>query len=115
MQETPMNINAGGLEPPSECVATPGSEDISEDLSILAADTCMPIAVVGMGFRGPGDATDVESLWKMIIEQREGWKPIPKERWNNKAFYHPDHARHGTVSLYVQRALINKAYVDIAD
>jgi hypothetical protein len=38
MQEIPINIGASGLEPPSECITTPGSEDLSEDLLILAAD-----------------------------------------------------------------------------
>lgn len=68
------------------------------DLSILEADPTMPIAIVGMGFRGPGDATSIPKLWDMILEQREGWRPIPASRWNNTAFYHPDHAHHGTVS-----------------
>jgi hypothetical protein len=62
-------------------------------------DKSMPIAVVGMSFRGPADATSVENLWKMIIEGREGWSKIPKDRWNNDAFYHPDNTRHGTVSI----------------
>ena len=57
----------------------------------------MPIAVVGMSFRGPADATSIENLWKMVYEKREGWSSIPKERWNNYAFYHPDNSRHGTV------------------
>ena len=59
----------------------------------------MPIAIVGMGFRGPADATNTENLWKMIAEGREGRSEIPKDRWNNKAFYHPNSARNGTVSL----------------
>lgn len=59
----------------------------------------MPIAIVGMSFRGPADATSVQSLWKMICEGREGWSEIPKERWNNDAFYHPDNTRHGTVGI----------------
>lgn len=58
----------------------------------------MPIAVVGMSFRGPADATNVENLWKMIVEGREGHSKIPQARWNNDAFYHPDNTRHGTVS-----------------
>lgn len=59
----------------------------------------MPIAVVGMSFRGPGEATTVENLWKMICDKREGWGPIPKEKWNNDAFYHPDNKRHGTMNV----------------
>lgn len=103
MQDIPITIKSSDSEPSSECIATPASNGNGEALSILAADACMPIAIVGMGFRGPGDATDVESLWKMIIEKREGWKSIPKERWDNKAFYHPDHARHGAVRLCVKK------------
>lgn len=57
----------------------------------------IPIAIVGMGFRGPGDASNVEKLWDMILEGREAWSRIPASKWNHSAFYHPDYARHGTV------------------
>lgn len=57
----------------------------------------MPIAIVGIGFRGPGDATNVERLWTMISEMREAWSLVPKQKWNNEAFYHPDANRNGTV------------------
>lgn len=73
------------------------SESPPDDFSVLMEDASMPIAVIGMGFRGPADATDTNRLWQMILEKREAWSPIPKERWNNKAFYHLDPARHGTV------------------
>jgi len=59
----------------------------------------MPIAVVGMGFRGPGDASSLDGLWKMIEEKREAWSTIPADRWNNEAFYHPDANRTGTVNV----------------
>ncbi|PYI04412.1 putative polyketide synthase [Aspergillus sclerotiicarbonarius CBS 121057] len=52
-----------------------------------------------MGFRGPGDATTVGRLWNMIVEGREAWSPIPASRWNPAAFFHPDHARHGTINV----------------
>nr|ASK38717.1 polyketide synthase [Paecilomyces divaricatus] len=67
--------------------------------SVGSDDKSMPIAVVGMSFRGPRDAISVESLWRMISEGREGWSKIPKSRWNNDAFYHPDHSRHGTINV----------------
>lgn len=63
-----------------------------------ADEKVMPIAVVGLGFRGPGDATDVESLYRMILEAREAWSPVPKSKWNNDAFYHPEANHNGTVS-----------------
>ncbi|KAL6715297.1 hypothetical protein ACLMJK_007562 [Lecanora helva] len=73
------------------------SFDNSKNVSnTVEEDKSMPIAIVGMGFRGPADATSVENLWKMISEGREGRSEIPKDRWNNEAFYHPNSARNGT-------------------
>jgi acyl transferase domain-containing protein len=66
----------------------------------------MPIAVVGMSFRGPGDATSVENLLKMVVEGRESRAKIPKSKWNHEAFYHPDPSRYGTVSSRIQQAQI---------
>lgn len=63
----------------------------------LASDGVMPIAIVGIGFRGPGDASDLNGLWNMIANKREARSSIPKDRWNNEAFYHPDSNRSGTV------------------
>jgi hypothetical protein len=77
---------------------SPSIVHIEDEASNSLDDTSMPIAIIGMGFRGPGDASNVERLWKMILEGREAWNEIPESRWNNHAFYHPDHARHGTVS-----------------
>lgn len=48
-----------------------------------------PIAVIGMGCRLPGGATNPEKLWEMLAEGRSGWGEVPAERWNWKSFYHP--------------------------
>ena len=73
------------------------------DLALHGSDT-MPIAVVGIGFRGPGEATSVEKFWNMILQAREAWSPVPKEKWNNDAFYHPDASRNGTVDTAISTA-----------
>jgi hypothetical protein len=96
LETTSSQLFEGCIKHPAIEVGDP-SEDLEDDFSILLEDASMPIAVIGMGFRGPGDATDTNKLWEMISHKREAWSPIPKEKWNNKAFYHPDHARHGTV------------------
>lgn len=106
MNEIPITLEASNSKLLMECsIETGGSEDanqdIDSDLRVLANDASMPIAIVGMGFRGPGDATNVEKLWEALLEQREEWSRIPGKRWNSSAFYHPDHARHGTVSIQV--------------
>ncbi|EKV11465.1 Polyketide synthase, putative [Penicillium digitatum PHI26] len=73
---------------------------ISEhDPANTAIGFCTPIAIVGIGFRGPGNAKNVEELWEMILNRREAWSPIPPKRWNSAAFYHPDNARHGTINV----------------
>ncbi|KAH8804399.1 putative polyketide synthase [Xylogone sp. PMI_703] len=67
-----------------------------QDDKLYQSNAAMPIAVVGIGFRGPGDATNVENLLRMIAEGRESRTEIPKEKWNHEAFYHPDPNRFGT-------------------
>ncbi|CAG8003769.1 unnamed protein product [Penicillium olsonii] len=73
-----------------------GSDDV---LAGLASTSCTPIAIVGLGFRGPAEATNANRLWEMIVAGREGYTPIPARRWNNEAFYHPDNARHGSINV----------------
>ncbi|KAH8883107.1 putative polyketide synthase [Thozetella sp. PMI_491] len=77
----------------------------TQPVDLYGSDEVMPIAVVGMGFRGPGDANNLDGLWNMIAEKREAWGPVPKDRWNHEAFYHPDANRSGTASHYMQHDL----------
>ena len=58
----------------------------------------MPIAIIGMGCRFPGDTTSPEKLWNLCTQARSAWSEIPADRYNQKAFYHPDGERKGTVS-----------------
>ena len=67
-----------------------------------AEDPTMPIAVIGVGFRGPGDAINVEAFYELLAEARQAWSPIPKEKWNAEAHYHPDGMRNGSVGSYVK-------------
>jgi hypothetical protein len=65
---------------------------------IPTEDQSMPIAVVGIGCRFPGDATSPDNLWKLISEGRSAHGAFPKDRFNIDAFYHPAAERQGTVS-----------------
>lgn len=65
---------------------------------ILAKDKMMPIAIVGMACRMPGEATSPDKLWKLISEQRTAWSEMPKDRMNIDSFYHPDGERSGNVN-----------------
>ncbi|KAH6664674.1 polyketide synthase [Halenospora varia] len=54
------------------------------------AQTPISIAIVGMGCRLPGDVSSPEEFWELCTRARSGWSPIPKERFNHDAFYHPN-------------------------
>ncbi|KAH6608313.1 hypothetical protein Trco_004626 [Trichoderma cornu-damae] len=50
----------------------------------------IPLAIVGIGCRFPGDATNPEKLWDLIASGRSAWSKVPADRWNEEAFWHPD-------------------------
>ncbi|RMZ66024.1 beta-ketoacyl synthase domain-containing [Pyrenophora seminiperda CCB06] len=56
-----------------------------------------PIAIIGIAFRGPGDARDPEAFYRMLVEGRSARTEIPKDRYNVDAFYHPDPERLGSI------------------
>ena len=66
--------------------------DIQNDNSRL------PIAVVGIGCRFPGNASSPDKFWELISQGRSALSTMPKDRLNVDAFYHPQPERHGTVS-----------------
>ena len=50
----------------------------------------VPIAIIGMGCRYAAKSNSPEDLWTVVAESRDGWTPVPSDRFNEKAFYHPD-------------------------
>ncbi|KAF7195680.1 Highly reducing polyketide synthase alt5, partial [Pseudocercospora fuligena] len=56
-----------------------------------------PIAIVGIALRAPGDGSDPESFWKMLVDGRSARSEIPKDRYNIDGFYHPDPERLGSI------------------
>lgn len=72
----------------------------------VTPDALEPIAVVGLATRFPQQATSTESLWELLLQARSTWSPIPKERFNAEAFYHPDPEHGGTVSALVYRSVV---------
>ncbi|KAH9491619.1 hypothetical protein Btru_031049 [Bulinus truncatus] len=59
------------------------------------------IAIVGIGCKVPG-ADNVEQFWKLLENGENHVIDIPKDRWNNDAFYDPD--PHAIGKSYVRRA-----------
>lgn len=58
----------------------------------------VPIAIIGMGCRYPTGANSPEELWNVVSEGRSGWTDVPSDRFNHKAFYHPDPEAPGAIN-----------------
>jgi acyl transferase domain-containing protein len=58
-----------------------------------------PIAVIGMSCRFPGDARSVEDFWSFLLQGRSSVTPIPSDRFNADAHYHPSSARQGGIKV----------------
>jgi acyl transferase domain-containing protein len=49
-----------------------------------------PVAIVGMACRFPGGISNPEKLWQTLAEGRNCWTNVPKDRFNEEAFFHPN-------------------------
>ncbi|MDF1858715.1 MAG: thioester reductase domain-containing protein [Verrucomicrobiales bacterium] len=48
-----------------------------------------PLAIVGMGLRLPGEATDPKSFWSLLVNGVDAISEIPEDRWSITSFYDP--------------------------
>ena len=58
----------------------------------------IPIAIVGMSCRLPGNVTSPDEFWELCSRARTGWSEIPKERFENASFHHPNPGKGGCFS-----------------
>ena len=54
------------------------------------AESPIPIAIIGMACRFPGGANSPQKLWDLLASGSEPWSDVPSDRFNWKAFHHPD-------------------------
>ena len=59
-----------------------------------------PIAIVGYSSLLPGDGSNSESFWKMLLEGRSAMTESPRDRINMEGWYHPETGRRGRVSTF---------------
>ena len=60
-------------------------------------DTTEPIAIIGFSLRFPQDAVSSQGFWKMLYQGRSAMTEVPEDRFNIKAFYHPESSRISSV------------------
>ncbi|EEA25741.1 polyketide synthase, putative [Talaromyces marneffei ATCC 18224] len=75
------NMSSNGHEQQNLTRLTP---DRDEDESLLE-----PIAICGLAFKFPQDATSVEAFWKMLVEKRNAMTDYPNDRLNIAGFFNP--------------------------
>lgn len=64
-----------------------------------------PLAIIGMAFRFPQEASSEEGLWNMLMSKRNAMTEFPPDRANIASFYHQDLNRPDTVSMYTERGI----------
>lgn len=53
----------------------------------------VPIAILGMGMRLPGDVQSTEDFWELLINKKDGLCKTPESRYNVESFYNPSQPR----------------------
>lgn len=57
-----------------------------------------PLAIVGMGCRFPGGASDPQRYWQMLLDGTDAIREVPADRWDWRAFQHADPAAPGKIT-----------------
>jgi acyl transferase domain-containing protein len=69
-----------------------------------------PIAIIGIGCKFAGDASNPSGLWELLAKGKSAWSEIPASRFNPKGAYHPNNEKLSTVgclSLMDRKLLLN--------
>ncbi|KAI1736601.1 ketoacyl-synt-domain-containing protein [Xylaria scruposa] len=70
--------------------------DIQSQATTLAPNAkTMPIAIVGMSCRLPGNVASPAEFWELCARARSGYSTIPPERFNTASFQHPNPGKAG--------------------
>ncbi|OTB06981.1 hypothetical protein M426DRAFT_54175 [Hypoxylon sp. CI-4A] len=64
----------------------------------MESEELMPIAIVGMSCRLPGDVSSPGDFWKLLTKGRSAWSKIPKDRFSQEAYSHPNPEKKGTIN-----------------
>src|SRR3954470_7544501 len=70
-------------------------EDLESRLEAATAAQHAPIAIVGIGGRFPGAATDADAYWRLLSEARDAITEVPPARWDVDRYYDADPDRPG--------------------
>lgn len=72
-----------------------------------------PIAVVGIGCRFPGGASNPKAFWNMLRRKKDAIVDVPGDRWDVRRFYHENPDKPG--KMYVKQGGFLKEKIDRFD
>ncbi|KAI3393132.1 hypothetical protein diail_4700 [Diaporthe ilicicola] len=64
---------------------------------MVASNIAEPIAVIGLDAKLPCDGDSVQQFFDFLVAGRSARKPVPSDRYNADAFWHPDNHRDGVI------------------
>ena len=70
-------------------------EEADRKIRALERGLAEPIAIVGMGCRFPGGASDPERYWELLAAGVDTVADVPASRWDRNAWHDPDPATPG--------------------
>lgn len=72
-----------------------------------------PIAIIGIGCRFPGGASNPKKFWEILCNGIDAITDVPPDRWDMRRFYDPDSDKPG--KMYVKQAGFLKEKIDWFD
>ncbi|TYB89460.1 SDR family NAD(P)-dependent oxidoreductase [Oceaniovalibus sp. ACAM 378] len=76
--------------PPAAPLAAPDAKITQRPAQPAKAnDDLHDIAIVGLSLHVSG-ADDRDAFWEMLAQGRDGFEPVPQDRWDNAALHHPE-------------------------
>jgi acyl transferase domain-containing protein/phospholipid N-methyltransferase len=79
---------------------------LEKQLATVRSTEHEPIAVIGMGCRFPGGASNPELYWQLLCNGFDAVGPIPEDRWTVNEYYDPD--RNAPGKIYTRFASLLK-------
>ncbi|MCP4702763.1 MAG: type I polyketide synthase, partial [Gammaproteobacteria bacterium] len=58
-----------------------------------------PIAIIGIGCRFPGGSNNPAAFWDLLSNAKDAVIDVPKERWDIRRFYDPNHDKPGKMYI----------------
>ncbi|WP_437786888.1 type I polyketide synthase [Sorangium sp. So ce1097] len=65
-------------------------KNLQSKLDAVARSRSEPLAVIGIGCRFPGGASEPEAYWRLLRDGVDAIREVPPDRWDVDAYYHPD-------------------------